>query len=187
MALSPATVRSALAGDRVAFTELYKHYNPKLRRYLAPYVRRNPDQLDDLMQLVWMQVWKSLPGFRGDSEFSTWAYRIGVNEALMWIRKPATKQAAVTLSLDEPISAESEIPREFPVTDPGFAWVEGYKERESLHAAIEQMPSYSRIVFKMRLKGMMFSEIAQATDLSLGTVKSIHFRGIRMLQQRMGQ
>ncbi len=70
-------------GDRDGFGELVALTEPRIRRLLGRLACRGAD-LDDLVQETYLRAWRSLPGFRGESRFSTWLFRIAANVASTW-------------------------------------------------------------------------------------------------------
>jgi RNA polymerase sigma-70 factor (ECF subfamily) len=83
---SAELVQRAIAGDRRAFDELYRLHVPNVQRLLARIVGPVPD-LDDLMQHAFIDAFRALPRFRGESAFSTWLHRITVHVAYRYLRK----------------------------------------------------------------------------------------------------
>jgi DNA-directed RNA polymerase specialized sigma24 family protein len=76
-------IESAINGDSEAFATLHLAYDQALRRTLTALNRLNTSVVDDLSQAVWMQIFRKLATFKGDSDFGTWATRITINTALM--------------------------------------------------------------------------------------------------------
>src|SRR4051794_20595829 len=99
----------AKAGDSRAFEELIKTDEPKIFNLLLR-MTGNKTEAHDLFQETFLSAWKNLRKFRGDSGFSTWLYRIAVNQVLMKRRKRKLQ----TVSMDAPIeTGEEEKQREF--------------------------------------------------------------------------
>ena len=95
------TVRRAVLGDERALRQLWTQYSP----YVDAVVRRlviDPDAAADVAQEVWIQIFKALPTWRGESAFSTWAHRIAVNRTLNALRR--SKRLA---GIESPIEEES--------------------------------------------------------------------------------
>src|ERR671921_1470583 len=86
MAVDHLTIRRALDGDeramRLLWTQHAPHVDAVVRRLVG-----DPDQAADVAQEVWIQIFRALPGYRGDSQFGTWAHRIAVNRTLNALRK----------------------------------------------------------------------------------------------------
>lgn len=79
-------VRQCLAGERHAFDELYRRHAATIHRRLTRLVGHTPD-VEDLVQQVFLESFRSLPRFRGDAAFTTWLHRIAINVALGALRK----------------------------------------------------------------------------------------------------
>src|ERR671918_856440 len=80
------TIRRAIAGDERALRALWSQHAP----HIDAVVRRlvgDPDLAADVAQEVWIQIFRALPGYRGESQFGTWAHRIAVNRTLNALRK----------------------------------------------------------------------------------------------------
>ncbi|MBU6500708.1 MAG: sigma-70 family RNA polymerase sigma factor [Patescibacteria group bacterium] len=80
------TITKAQMGDESAFTEIYKKYHQRIFR-LFMRIAGNHTDAEDFLQEAFMQVFKKIGQFRGESKFSTWLYRVAVNQALMELRK----------------------------------------------------------------------------------------------------
>src|SRR5688572_20370999 len=80
------TIRNAIEGDERALRQLWSQHAP----HIDAVVRRlvgDPDQAADIAQEVWIQIFRALPSYRGDSSFGTWAHRIAVNRTLNALRR----------------------------------------------------------------------------------------------------
>jgi RNA polymerase sigma-70 factor (ECF subfamily) len=132
----------------------------------------NYDDAGDLAQEALIRVYKSIAGFKAQSSFSTWIYRITTNVCLDEIRKRKNKKV---LSLDEEIHVEDgEMQRQIESDDP---LPEEVFEREELRQivgdAIASLPEEQRTVLTLRdLQGLSYEEIADILDCPGGTVKS---------------
>jgi len=79
------TIRRAIHGDEAAFRALWVQYAPRIDAVVRRLVG-DPDQAADIAQEVWIQIFRALPTYRGDSQFATWAHRIAVNRTLNALR-----------------------------------------------------------------------------------------------------
>src|SRR5271156_1179904 len=105
-------VHASKDGNVAAFEELVKRYDRKLLR-IAQSITHNREDSQDAVQEAFLKAYQNLSAFREDSKFSTWLFRITVNQALMKLRKQRTTREA---SLDEDFQGEGEVlPKE--VTD----------------------------------------------------------------------
>src|ERR1043165_5898298 len=79
-------VEKARGGDTAAFAELVRKYERKIFR-LAKHITQSQEDAEDVLQETFLKAYSHLDGFQGQSKFYTWLVRIGVNEALMKLRK----------------------------------------------------------------------------------------------------
>src|SRR2546426_12565356 len=103
----PTLVAEARAGSAEAFTTLVKQYDRYIYR-LALNITGNQQDAEDVLQETLIKAYTKLDQFHGDSRFYTWLVRIGVNEALMRLRKRSSDKN--TVSLDEPVEVEGKNP-----------------------------------------------------------------------------
>ncbi len=89
--LDPAIIKLVIKGDRNAFRKLYDHYAPFIWRIVYPMVGRDMNAAKDVLQDVFIKVYRSLPGFKGQSSLSTWIYRIAYNTVMARSRKPVNR------------------------------------------------------------------------------------------------
>src|ERR671915_2663282 len=81
------TVQRAITGDKAAMRALWARHAPHIDVVVRRLVGPDPDLAADIAQEVWIQIFRALPTYRGDSRFSTWAHRIAVNRTLNALRK----------------------------------------------------------------------------------------------------
>jgi RNA polymerase sigma-70 factor (ECF subfamily) len=169
-------VRRAQRGDEDAFAMLYQLHK---KRVYAVCLQMTKDVADaeDLTQEAFLQVFRSVNSFRGDSAFSTWLYRIAVNTVLMKLRR---HKHPPVLSLDEPVSAESpSLKREVGKADPNLC---GAVDRIALRRAVRELPAGCRQIFDLHeVEGYQHHEIAQILRCSVGNSKSqLHKAKLKM-------
>ena len=156
-------------GDEDAFDELVERH----RRRIYSLVCRlaSPGEADDLAQEVFIAAYKALPGFRGDSRFSTWLYRIAVHVCSHHLRK----RRLDTVDLDE---GYTDSQREH---DPEWSVMSSELQGRVRHA-IEELPYKLRLVVVLRdLQGLSYEEIAQVVGCPIGTVRSrLHYATQRL-------
>jgi RNA polymerase sigma-70 factor (ECF subfamily) len=170
-------VRRAQQGDSDAFASLF--YAHKARIYsVCLRMTNNTAEAEDLTQDAFLQVFRKLSTFRGDSALSTWLYRIAVNTVLMHFRKKALRQ----ISLDEPYNQDAkQVRREYGSKDDRLA---GSVDRIALTRAIRELPDGYRTIFLLHeVEGYEHQEIAQLLDCSVGNSKSqLHKAKLRIRQ-----
>jgi RNA polymerase sigma-70 factor, ECF subfamily len=159
-------VARARQGDEEAFAALFEAHK---KRVYALCLRMTGDVADaeDLTQDAFVQVFRKIAAFRGDSAFSTWLYRVAVNTVLMKLRTRKTRE----ISLDEPICLESSsAPREYGGPD---LHLQGAVDRIALIQAISELPrGYREIFILHEVAGYGHQEIAHLLHCSTGNTKS---------------
>src|SRR4030081_3839468 len=159
-------IRLAQAGDAAAFEFLYRLHG---RRVYALCLRMvgNPSDAEDLMQEAFLQLFRKISTFRGESAFSTWLHRMTVNVVL----RPLRKKGLPVVSLEETLEADDEAPRkEFGTKDLKLT---GSIDRLQLQRAIDRLPPGYRTVFVLHdVEGFEHNEIAQIVGCSIGNSKS---------------
>ncbi len=158
-----ALARAAGDGDMTAFEELYQRHN---RRVYSVCLRmtHNVSEAEDLTQEAFIQLFRKIGSFRGDSAFTTWLHRLTVNQVLMHFRKRSVKLERTTEEGETPIQIVqgSENPNKMPVLD-----------RISLDRAIAKLPPGYRSVFVLHdVEGHEHEDIARILGVAVGTSKS---------------
>lgn len=155
--------QAAAGGDMVAFEEVYNRHH---RRVYAICLRmlQNAAEAEDLTQDVFIQLYRKIGSFRGDSAFTTWLHRLTVNQVLMHFRKRNVKFEKTTEEGETPVQVVggTENPRKMPIVD-----------KIALENAIEQLPDGYRNVFVLHdIEGYEHEEVARILGCSVGTSKS---------------
>src|SRR5580692_5041751 len=150
------------AGDRAAFEELVELYQPRLRYFLASMVG-DEHAADDLLQEVWLEVYRGVARLADPGAFAAWLYRIARHRALRELRKrrqPLSSLEGIDLAED------GEVDDYFSAED-----------AERVHAALGQLAPEHREVLLLRFfEGMAYEDIAEVTGCQFGTVRSrIHY------------
>jgi len=173
-------IRRVQQGDSDAFASLYHAH--KARVYSACLrLTNNAAEADDLTQDAFVQAFRKLSLFRGDSALSTWLYRIAVNTVLMRFRKKALRQ----VSLDEPYYRDARVDRrEYGSKDARLA---GSIDRLALIRAIGKLPAGYRTIFLLHeVEGYDHEEIAELLDCSVGTSKSQLHKAKMRIRELLG-
>jgi RNA polymerase sigma-70 factor, ECF subfamily len=163
---SSALALTAGEGDTAAFVELFNAY--KVRIYsMCLRMTNNSAEAEDLTQDAFLQVFRNLPTFRGESALSTWLYRIAVNTVLMHLRK----RALCRVSLDDCEEGdESALRRQYGCKDSRLS---GAIDRIAIIRALQELPSGYRTMFLLHeVQGYEHQEIARLLDCSAGNSKS---------------
>lgn len=132
------------------FKDLYQKYGPKVQRLCLGYTG-NQVEAEDLLQEVFVKIWQNLDKFRGDSQVSTWIYRIAVNTCLYHLRSTKNKRS-VNLEQAPPLLDLDESNIEHQV--------------QLLYKAISELKESDRLIITMLLEEIPYSEIAQITEIS---------------------
>lgn len=159
-------VRRAQKGDEEAFAALFEAH--KRRVYsLCLRMTGNTAEAEDLTQEAFLQLFRKISTFRGESAFSTWLHRLAVNVVLMHLRKKGLQQ----VSLDEPDNSQEEpVKRDYGDEDRRLL---GSVDRVGLEKAIAELPHGYRTVFVLHdVEGYEHNEIAEIMNCSVGNSKS---------------
>jgi len=176
-------IKRALAGDQQAYREILKRYRAPLYNLLYRMVR-NKMETEDLVQEAFIKAFSSLATFNDEYAFSTWLYKIAINNCIDHFRKRRLK----TYSLDKPIdSRDGKIKREFADSSNQPDNTLLSKEKDKLiKEAIQNLPEKYRISIVLRHnEDKSYEEISQILNIPLGTVKARIFRAREMLKKQL--
>ena len=169
-----------LSGDTEAFEALVLEHQNKVYS-LALRMVGNEEDARDMAQEAFIRAYGSLAGFRGDSKFSVWLYRLTSNICIDFLRSRGKKRTvSMTWAGDDGEDAgELEIPDE---TWSPENQLERSLTRESVRRGLESLsPQYREILLLREINGLSYAEIAGALSLEEGTVKSRIFRARKKL------
>jgi RNA polymerase sigma-70 factor (ECF subfamily) len=138
------------------YEKIITGHRDRIYRLCYSYCDRVED-VQDLFQEALINVWKSLPKFRGESSVSTWIYRITINTALMHVRKDTTRRIRFTEYQPEFHDTSDETGR-------------GSENAERLRKAIAQLPAADRMIMALVLEDSTYQEIAEVTGLTVNHV-----------------
>ena len=172
-------IERASGGDPSAFNRLMEAHEKRMYA-VALRMCANREDAQDCLQEAMLRVFRAIGGFKGQSSFSTWVYRITMNTCLDELRKKKNKQ---NTSLDN-------------LLDQGWAPSDGQNvpEREAmlsetrrqLQSAISELPEDMRAAIVLRdIHGLAYDEIAGALDTNVGTIKSRISRGREKLREKL--
>ena len=165
--LDSDVVGRARQGDSDAFAALFHAHKARIYSVCLR-MTNNAAEAEDLTQDAFLQVFRKIASFRGDSAFSTWLHRIAVNTVLMHFRKKSLSQ----VSLDEPYSNSdgAKVRREYGTRDNRLT---GCIDRVALASAIKELPHGYRTIFLLHeVEGYEHQEIAKMLGCSVGNSKS---------------
>jgi RNA polymerase sigma-70 factor, ECF subfamily len=178
-------VERLLAHDERAFNQLVRSYEERVFRLMFRMVGRR-DEAEDLAQEVFVQVFKAIGQFRGDSKLGTWVYRIAINLCKNRLKYLARRHSEAQDEL-EPLMERR------PLTGSGVGniarpdqVVEGYQAEAIVRTALEGLdPEFREVLILRDLEDLSYEEIGQITNLAEGTVKSRIHRGRALLKVRV--
>ncbi len=164
----PELIRLAQQGDAAAFEALYQLHNRRVYSLCLRMVG-NTAEAEDLTQEAFLQLFRKISTFRGESAFSTWLHRLAVNVVLMKLRKKSGKETSLEQVTDP--DEESGTPRrDFGTLDVRLS---GSLDRVNLQRAVEQLPPGYKAVFMLHdVQGFEHNEIAEIMGCSIGNSKS---------------
>ena len=163
-------VQSAQSGDQAAFGRLVEQNQGKIYS-LCYRMTGNPDDAADLTQEAFLNAWRGLSKFSGQSAFSTWLYRLASNACIDFLRREKRRGAlSMTLEDEEDEDHQADLPDE--------RWSpERELERKEAHEALQRgltslSPEHRQVLLLREIQGLSYTEIAQCLGLEEGTVKS---------------
>lgn len=169
-------IQRAGRGDAYAFEQLMTAQESKMYA-VALRMCGNREDAQDCLQEAMLRVYRAISGFKGQSSFSTWVYRITMNSCLDELRRRKTRTAA---SLDALLesgfapSDESDTPEQSSLRS---------EQRRALEQAIAGLPEDMRAAIVLRdIQGCSYEEIARTLDANVGTIKSRISRGREKLR-----
>lgn len=163
-------VRRAIAGEVDAFERLYRQHERRVyslaRRMLGSEV-----EAEDATQEIFVQTWKKLAGFRGESTFATWLHRLARNSILNRLRQRKGAFEELSEEMEEAATAHG-----------------SHHQRLDLAAGIAGLPSCARAVFILHeVEGLRHDEIASDLGIAIGTSKSQLHRARLLLRRYLGE
>lgn len=175
-------------GDQRAFEMLVVKYQRRIERLLARMVR-DVDLVEDIAQEAFIRAYRALPGFRGESAFYTWLYRIAVNTAKKAMiglqRDPVMTEAAMAGAGDD----DDESPRferELSDEETPESVLATRQVAETVNAAVEGLSEDLRQAITLReIEGLSYEEIAELMQCPIGTVRSRIYRARETIAARL--
>jgi RNA polymerase sigma-70 factor (ECF subfamily) len=187
-------IRRLKQRDETAFREMIKTYQSEVFN-LVFRMLGNRAEAEDLAQEIFVTVFKSIDGFRSESKFSTWLYRIAINTCKNRYKYLSRRKYHATRSLEqtperqalEPTAENSALPLQAQISQPD-KMLEGLQLEQAIQQAIASLEQEQRTLVVLRdIQGLSYQEIATITQLPEGTVKSRLHRARMELKDRLKQ
>lgn len=156
-----------------AFTLLVNKYQKRIYFFVRRMLIIHEDA-DDVVQNVFIKVWKNLDGYRGDSSLFTWIYRISVNESNTYLRNRRLRNLFTFQSFDEEMLKDIQDDFHF----------DGDDIQRKLRKAIVLLPRKQQMVFNMRyFEDLSYEQIAQILGTSIGALKASYHIAAKKVEQ----
>lgn len=158
-----------------AFTQLIQRYQKKIYWHIRRIVI-NHDDADDVVQNVFIKMWKGLDKFQEDAQLYTWLYRIATNESLTFLRQ---KKAHLYVNYDDVAHGLSN-----KLQDDNY--FQGDELQKKLQQAILTLPDKQRIVFNMRyFDEMPYEQMSEVLETSVGALKASYHHAVKKVEEFM--
>ena len=168
-------VRRCQSGDTDAFETLYRQHAARIYT-LACRMAGSPEDGEDLLQEIFLQVYRKLGSFKGDAAIGTWLYRLALNHCLDYVRSRQAKMHRLTDTLDAETSFQPTARRETPIA------------RLDLERAVERLPEGCREAFVLHdVEGFDHKEVGKLLGIAEGTSKSQVFKARMKLRALLGR
>lgn len=169
-------IRLQQAGElEKAFNGIVETYTERLYWHVRRFLCSHEDT-NDLLQDIFLKIWKALSSFRGESQLYTWLYRIATNETLNHLRKQRFNSIIEMNSFSDVMAQKID-------DDPYF---NGNEMQRELHKAIQRLPEKQRMVFNMRyFDELKYEEIAEITGTSVGALKASYHHACTKIKADM--
>ena len=156
-----------------AFTAIVRKYQEKLYWHIRRLVVDH-DDANDVLQNVFIKVWKGLENFREDAKLYTWLYRIASNEALSFLEQRKKRASVPFDDVSGGLSENLKADKDF----------DAFKLEWKLHLAIQQLPEKKKIVFSLRYYDEMpYEEMSRVLDTSEGALKASYHHAAKKIEE----
>ena len=168
------------SGSEDAFRRLVEENMDRIVNTCFGFVQ-NPQDAEDVAQNVFIQAYKSIHKFRGDSQLSTWLYRIAVNQSLNFVK--SKKRRHIFQSLENALTGKS-----IEVADSQENYTEKIAKEgqfKLLHAMIQKLPENQKIAITLnKFEDLSYKEVAEVMDISVSAVTALINRGKNNLKKK---
>jgi len=158
-----------------AFRQLVAEYRRPLYRHIRNMVLDH-DDTDDILQNVFIKVFRHLDGFKGESKLFSWMYRIATNEAISFLKQKARRGGQTNLELQARLVENLR-------TD---TWFDGDQAKLKLQEAVSLLPQKQQLVFKMRyFEEIKYEEMSEILGTSVGALKASYHHAVKKIEDFM--
>lgn len=171
-------------GDKRAYDLLVSKYQRKLCRLLSRFIR-DPAEVEDVTQEAFIKAYRALPGFRGDSAFYTWLYRIGINTAKNYLVSMG-RRAPTSTDLDAEEAETLESADQLRDLNTPENQLMSRQVGDTVNQTLLELPEELRTALTLReIEGLSYEEIAEAMQCPVGTVRSRIFRAREAVAEKL--
>jgi RNA polymerase sigma-70 factor (ECF subfamily) len=184
-----ALCQRVVNGEQAAFASLMRRYNRRLYR-VARSILRDDAEAEDALQDAYLQAYRALPAFRGESSLATWLTRIVMNASLMRRRKSGRMAEVIDLGADPDIDgmAAMRAPAQSAQSEQPEQAVQRAQARGLIEAKIDGLPEVFRTVFILRaVEELSVEETGRVLEIPEATVRSRYFRARGMLREALAR
>ncbi len=176
-------VKRAQNGDSRAFDLLVLKYQHKVASVVSRLVSER-DAIEDVVQEAFIKAYRALPGFRGDSAFFTWIYRIATNTAKNHLESMSRRPSYRGLDIDEVSLIDT--PERLRDQDTPDGLLARSQLEARLQQALSALPEDLKVALTLReFEGMSYQEISEIMDSPIGTVRSRIFRARESIEKEL--
>ncbi len=167
-------VKRVQNGDRQAFGMLVERYQNRILHVLTPFLKSRADA-EDVAQESFIRAYRALAGFKGDSAFYSWLYRIAINTAKNYLKAKRVRPPSSDVDMAD--VAESALDNRLRNEDSPDQLLHRDEVENALYRAMAALPDEQRTALMLReIDGMSYEDIAITTECPIGTVRSRIFR-----------
>lgn len=175
-------IKKILKGKKSSFEELMKKYNKRIFGFIYRMVR-DEEVAVELTQDFFIKIYRVLSKYNFEYKFSTWAYRICYNLVIDHIRK---NQAYIESLDSDVVTPRQMVESDNYVSEDGFEILARAEVRDYTWEVVNRIPiKYRELILLRYIQGMKYDEIADITDLPVGTVKNRIFKAKEILKMEI--